>query len=108
MKDTQSFCLTNSLRCVKILSAELWRFRGFFHFPLDFSCQGVLGKTFEISTGERGGARGFAPLALGTYLLGIGSFVRGKGEEPTILAVERADDLATLNATIEDTNHLLG
>lgn len=36
MKDTQSFCLTNSLRCVKILSAELWRFREFFHFPLDF------------------------------------------------------------------------
>nr|DAL49244.1 MAG TPA_asm: hypothetical protein [Caudoviricetes sp.] len=47
--------MTNSLRCVKILSAELWRFCEFFHFLLDFSCQGVSGKNFEISTGKCGG-----------------------------------------------------
>nr|DAR02187.1 MAG TPA: hypothetical protein [Bacteriophage sp.] len=49
-KATQNFSLTNSLRCVKILTAELWRFRVFFLFPLDFFCQGALRKNFETST----------------------------------------------------------
>lgn len=78
-KVSKNFCLTNSLRCGKILTAELWRFRGFFLFPLDFFCQGVSGKIFGTSTRGNGGGRGFVPLPLGlTYSLSASSVAREK------------------------------
>ena len=80
-KVSKNFSLTNSLRCGKILTAELWRFCGFFLFPLDFFCQGVSGKIFGISTLGNGGGRGIFPLPLGlTYSLSASSVAREKNQ----------------------------
>ena len=85
-KVSKNFCLTNSLRCGKILTAELWRFRGFFLFPLDFFCQGTLEKNLETSTRGNGGGRGTIPLPLGlTYSLsGVSSSVAREKNHPDL------------------------
>lgn len=78
----------------------------FSFFRLTFFVKGFQAKSLEPPRGGMVGA-GEQPPPLGAYLLIIG-IIRGKGEEPSRLAVKRAGNKPQVYGNIEDANNLLG